>query len=226
MSIARMALMKQPAFKTQEANPWLTMANVHRGEIIGLTLFHSVGDRDRAVEQINTDFNVFVGEVLHSMGVDPGDLSVVFDPDFLSNQTKQARFQIARGILETNPRFPVWRDQVSPVFEEWEKFYHDQSSWNEFLNSFEAYEQWMDRLQALRDSVKAQGFELHSPDPKKLPQTVFADVADTAKKIVTGSQDVIEKLLLLVAAVGIGFLVVWGIRAVRYKGKGSVGAFK
>lgn len=194
----------------------------YRRAYIGATVYHSVSDRDRAVEQINTEFSVFVGDFLHTIGINPAELELVFDPRFLTDKVKQARFNVARGVLMASPYYSLWRDIIAPVYAEWKKFYVDQSTWHEFVSSYEDYEGWMTRLQQLRDAVNAQNIQLRSPSPTKLPRTVWQEAGnvaqDAAQTVVHAAGDLGKVLkYALIAAIGIGGAVALGSLAVDVK---------
>lgn len=194
---------------------WIRPGGGGRGEYrprVGATVYHSVSDRDRAVEQINTEFHVFVADFLHTIGVPSAELDLVFDPKFMTDKVLQARFAVARGVLMASPYYSLWRDIISPVFEEWKRFYTQQSTWHEFVSSYEDYEQWMTRLQQLRDAVNAQNIQLRSPSPTKLPRTVWQEAGgvahDAAATVVDTAKDLGKVLKYgLLAALGVGAAV-------------------
>lgn len=199
-----------------------TRGDYRRAYIGAATVYHSVSDRDRAVEQINTEFAVFVADVMRSIGVNGADLDLMFDPTFLTDKVKQARFGVARGMLMASPYYSLWRDVISPVYEEFKRFYHDQSTWNQFVSSYDDYERWMQRLQQLRDAVDAQNIKLRSPTPIPLPRTVWQEAGgvahDAAQTVVNTAADLGKVLkVALIGVVAIGGAIALGTLAVDVK---------
>ena len=142
---------------------------------VGISLFHTVGDRDRAVEQINTEFNVLTSELVQRMGGDPRDF--VTDPQKLLDPAVAKRVSAAYEVLKRSRYYPFWVTVYEPIYSEWRRFYADQSSWTEFMTNWDEYEHWRDRLVRLRKSVEDQVGPLQSPGPvdlsKTLPGTVI-----------------------------------------------------
>lgn len=151
---------------------------------VGISLFHTVGDRDRAVEQTNTEFKTLVSELIVRMGLDPS-LFVVDPSKFTGPQARDhiAKVSAARQKMEASPLYPFWISVVAPLYDEWNQFYTDQSAWEEWTTNWETYEKWMERLNALREST-AKVFEatgqspLGSPTPVDLPKTLPGTVID------------------------------------------------
>jgi hypothetical protein len=160
-----------------------------RDALVGISLFHTVGDRDRAVEQINTEFVTLVSELAHKMGTDSKAITIDFAQMARDPINYWKRVQAATATMAKSPLYPLWRDVVSPVYAEWNKFYADQSSWREFMTNWEEYEHWFDRLKGLRNAVEAEVGPLHSPDPLKLSETLPAKVA---RKAAEGAGDVLN----------------------------------
>jgi hypothetical protein len=152
---------------------------------VGISLFHTVGDRDRAVERINTEFHVLISELEHAMGVDPNDLT------FTAAYQRPAAFAAAQKKKELSPLYPLWRDVVSPVYAEFRRFYADQSSWTQFVTNWEEYENWMNRFKALRSKasevLKAHGKDLTSPGPVALPTTLPGDILEATGEGIKGA---------------------------------------
>ena len=150
------------------------------GAAVGISLYHTVGDRERAIEQINTGFNEAYGDLFRAMG------------------WRQDRPEID----ETTPLFQLWTLSIRPTIDEWKKFRDDQSGsfWARFSTSWETYESWQDRLKKLRELIRSAIGRMATVEPRDLPTTIFADVADDARKIGAGALDVTKTALY----VGIG----------------------
>ena len=188
---------------------------------VGLELFHTVGDRDRAVEQINTDLNMLVAEVYRAMGVD----SSVFDLAALSKDPVgySRRAAAARAAMTKSPVYPLWRDVVSPVLSEWNHFYHDQSSWREWLTSWDEYEHWKDRLKRLRETVSKQ-VQLMSPEPVDLARTIWGQAGEAASEAALKVEAGVGDAWKIVKYGVIGALVIGGVVALTYAARGPKAA--
>ena len=185
--------------------------------MVGITLFHTVGDRDRAVEQMNTEFNTLMNELYREMGVadleaiDPRKMS---DPKYVADFKKKADAAVAK--MQASPLYSLYHDVVSPFRDEWKAFYHDQSSWEEFKTSWETYENWDKRHKALRarveDEIKHRGGQVLAPGPSDLPETVWQEAGGAVSKgagtIAHGAGDVLSVVKYgLFAVIGIGAVV-------------------
>jgi hypothetical protein len=92
-------------------------------KLIGGALFHTVGDRDRVVEQVDTEFAQLISELYRKMGGDPDLLKISEakrDPAGWAKRYKAAEQTISKS--------PLWKDTVMPVWNEWKSFYNEQSS--------------------------------------------------------------------------------------------------
>lgn len=185
--------------------------------MVGITLFHTVGDRDRAVEQMNTEFNTLMNELYREMGVadlealDPTKMS---DPKYVADFKRKADAAVAK--MQASPLYALYHDVVSPFRDEWKAFYHDQSSWEEFKTSWETYENWDKRHKALRarveDEIKHRGGQVLAPVPGDLPETVWQEAGGAASKgagaIARGAGDVLSVVKYgVIAVIGIGAVV-------------------
>lgn len=134
-------------------------------EVVGISLFHTVGDRERAMDAINTDVRQLQNEVMAKAGYSA-------DP-----------YREASG-----PLWEWWKLAGIPIIEEWQKFYADM--WDSYMSrwasSWETYENWQQRIKKLRGLTEARlregGDRLETPSPEDLPTTVWADVTHTVKK--------------------------------------------
>lgn len=183
---------------------------------VGISLLHTVGDRDRLVEQIDTEFGQLISELYRKMGGDPALLNMSEmqkDPIGWAKRSKATE-----QVIKKSPIYPLWRDTVQPVFSEWKKFYSDQSSWEEFKTNWDEYEHWRDRVANLHAHVAREvarvmpDSPLRTPAPSSAQTTIWADVehkaesaADTAGKAAAGVGEVLKYGLY--AALGIGALV-------------------
>lgn len=183
---------------------------------VGISLFHTVGDRDRAVEQINTEFNVLTSELVQRMGGDPRDF--VTDPQKLLDPAVAKRVSAAYEALKRSRYYPFWVGVYEPIYSEWRRFYADQSSWTEFMTNWDEYEHWRDRLMQLRRSVEDQVGPLKSPSPvdlsKTLPGTVIEEAGKHAKRVAEGAEHAAKDTWSMVKVAIYGALAVGGLIAV------------
>lgn len=179
-----------------------------RHAIIGVSLFHTVGDRDRAAEQINSEFNTLAGELLFAMHV-PADQQDMDMREYTSDPAGYAKkIAAARVIMMQSPLWSLWANVFSPIFSEWKRFYADQSSMSQFFTNWEEYEHWFDRLSNIRASIERQ-MKLTSPTPISLAQTLpgrivegGARALDKTGDLLSGTFDAIKYAIY--AAVGLG----------------------
>lgn len=152
---------------------------------IGAALYHTVGDRERALEQLNTGFKTLTTEVMKLSGWSA-------DP-----------YQEGSG-----PLWDWWKLVGVPVLNEWQAFYAKQwaSAWTRWATNWESYEGWQERLKKLRDAVVSQGASLTSPDPSDLPTTIIQDVGNQVKRAGEGLGGVVK--VAAYTAVGIGAVYV------------------
>jgi len=112
--------------------------------ISGAELYHSVGDRERALDQLATDFTSLQNDLL--------------------NQTKQHAelFDWYRANIE--PTITEWQTFHA----------NQTGSWPiRWATDWSVYEQWQDRLKRIRELATAHGVQLASPSPVDLPKTVW-----------------------------------------------------
>jgi hypothetical protein len=192
------------------------------GSRVGGILFHTVGDRDALVEQTNTGWQTLVRELVARMGVDPRDLvpdagAMARDP---AGYTKRTGAALAK--LRQSPLFPFWRDVVTPEYDAFNKFYAEQSSWEEFKTDYSTYENWLARLQAMRAAVNKRLAEekvtpLAGPSAVPLPKTVMEkggeaveEAGKLAKRGVEGAGEVAMDFTKVLKYAVIGVLVIGG----------------
>jgi len=128
-----------------------------RYAVVGISLFHTVGDRERALDQINTGFRTLNTEVMTMAGWNA-------DP-----------YHPAEG-----PIWDWWSITGVPVMEEWQKFYADQwgSYSTRWASNWEEYERWQERLVTLRNAAVAHGLKLITPPPAPLGATLPGKIID------------------------------------------------
>jgi hypothetical protein len=166
--------------------------------IIGAELYHTVGDRERALDQLATDFAALQNDIMTQAGwrADP--------------------YHAAEG-----PLFDWYRAVVEPTINEWQTFHANQTgSWTaRWATDWSAYEQWQDRLKRLRELAATHGVTLASPAPVDLPQTIWQRGAEG----IGGAASSLMQLLKIViyAAIGItGFVALYAVfRDIRGHGR-------
>ena len=117
---------------------------------IGQALFHSVGDRERVIQQLSTAFRALVNDLAFWQSTN------MEHPDASSN----AQWLAA---------------DVIPTLDEWNQFVeHEQKSWwIKLATSWEAFENWWEKLKQMRALARAHGIILQSPEPQPLPKTIW-----------------------------------------------------
>src|SRR5262245_25288320 len=133
------------------------------GAWVGVSLFHTVGDRDRLVEQTMTVFTQLLRELDGKMGVPELDTSPALG--LRDHVQWQRNYDAKEAARKKSPLYPLWHDAVSPVYSEFKKFYDGQSSWVEFKTSWETYEHWHDCVAALRDHDASEVARIMPDDP-------------------------------------------------------------
>lgn len=144
--------------------PAARRARPARAATVGISLFHTVGDRERALEQINTEVNQTYGDLFAAMG-----------------------WRVDHPVLdEQSPLHNFWVLDVRPTVDEWKRFYDEQrdSWWTRWASNWETYESWQARIRRLRELVKSRiGKHLASPESTDLPTTVFQDASDVIRDV-------------------------------------------
>jgi hypothetical protein len=123
-------------------------------EWVGVSLFHTVADRDRLVEQIDDAFGRLASELFSKMG---GDSDLLKISEMYKDPGGWARrYQVAQQTIQRSPIYPVWHYAVMPLWNEWKRFYTEQSSWEEWKTNWGVYEGWRDRVAKLLADVSAE----------------------------------------------------------------------
>jgi len=187
-----------------------------RGAVVG-RLYHSVGDREDAVKQMDLDWTA----LFQDLAVQAGELTR--DPSSSSGYhlTTQAEFD----AMKPDPKKVTWwKSYAKPRFKEWVKFRSDQLgqdatvapnylAWTErFQTNWSVYEEWKDKLDALRTAAQQAGFTVGAPTAAPLPTTVWQEAGGVVQKgasaVATGVGDVWSLLKYGAWAVlGIGAIV-------------------
>ena len=117
---------------------------------IGQELFHTVGDRTRALAQITNGFRALAN-----------DLAV---------------WQTANKDHRDASKTAQWiAADVTPTLEEWGEFVtrEEKSWWTKVATSWDTFEQWWNRLSQLRSAARLHGVTLQSAEPVELPKTIW-----------------------------------------------------
>jgi len=173
---------RRPRCEDDVSGRW-TRETIGRADAqVGISLFHTVGDRERAVEQMATDFAGAYGDLFTAMG---------WRPDHPE-------------LDEASPLYQFWAIDVKPTVDEWSKFRDEQrdSYFTRWATNWETYESWQERLKRLRELIRARLGHMTSAEPLTLPTTILADAEDAAKKVVDKTFDVAK--VATVAAIGVG----------------------
>ena len=168
-------------------------------EMVGITIYHSVGDRADAVKQMAVDWTALYQNLASQAG------ELIADPTSASGYryTTQPEW-------DANPPDPKkvtwWKSYAAPLFKQWTKFKSDQLGGDRTVaadyiafaerwqTNWDVYENWKNKLDTLRAEAQKRGFTTDAPRPTDLPTTVWADVADVvergAGKVASGVGDV------------------------------------
>ena len=158
---------------------------------VGLTLIPgvttTVGDRERVLDQLHTDFAQLQGDVFAAAG-----------------------WRVDHPVAdEASPVWRWWEAEARPTVEEWQKFYAQQVSswWAKFSTDWDVYTAWQERLlklrQAAADQLAQSGRRLTSPDPVAIPRTPWDRVRDLSGDV----RDTLKTAGLVAAGVGAVVLV-------------------
>lgn len=154
--------------------------------VVGITLYHSVGDRADAVKQMAIDWDALYQNLASQVG------ELTRDPKSPSG------YRIAtQAEWDANPPDPKkvawWKSNASPLIKQWVKFKHDQLGGDKtvaadyiafaerFQTTWDVYESWKKKLDMLRAEAQKRGFTITASSTTNLPTTVWADVGDVAK---------------------------------------------
>lgn len=122
--------------------------------VVGQELFHTIGDRSRALAQLTTGFKALANDlaVWQTSNKDAPDASVT-----------------AQWIAA----------DVTPTLEEWKDFvdHEAKSWWTKLATSWDTFESWWNRLRQLRALARAHGMQLQSVEPTPLPKTIWQKAA-------------------------------------------------
>lgn len=172
--------------------------HAHAETIIGASFYHTVGDRERALDQMATDFASLQNDIMMQAGwrADP--------------------YRAASG-----PLWDWWQSVGVPTMNEWQTFHANQTgSWvTRWATNWETFEQWQDRLKRLRDLARSHGLTLASPEPVELPKTITQRAEEGIGGGLTSLWGILK--MVLYAAIGItGFLALYAVfRDVRGHGR-------
>lgn len=170
--------------------------NVHKGGDpedggqryrVGLALYHTVGDRERAIAEISAGFATLANELASQLG---------WTQDHPSIDEKQTGY--------------TWYHNVAvPALNEWQAFQATQTDswWSRWATSWDVYEHWMDRLKDLRNNAEHNGFNLTSAAPADLMETIWKAAPKAAENLIW----TLIKIILVGGAVIIG-----GVLLARY----------
>jgi len=143
---------------------WATVVDASPRTIVGTVLFHGISDRDTAAEQLDTQIKAIARAVVTAAGGDPALITTTHE----ETMEKLARtphwkevVTTSRDAIDRSPYRSLWDDAVSPLFDEWVKFYEDKRHWydaiTEEFTSWEDYKAWFDRVEDLRKKVQDAG---------------------------------------------------------------------
>ena len=198
--------------------------SLNRGERLTVGAFggalgmHTVGDRDALVEQTNTGWQRLVREFIARMGVDPKDMTP--DPAAMAQDvpgyTKRVTAALAK--LQQSPLYPYWRDVITPEYDAFNKFYANQSSWEEFKTDWSTYVNWADRLEAMRVSANKVLAEhsaapLAGPSNVPLPTTFTEEAGGLVKRGAEGAGEAAMDVVKIMKYAAIGVLGIGGVVA-------------
>lgn len=134
----------------------------------GLRGLHQIGVAERAARQPPV---LVAGELYHS---DEDRAHAVAALDLAFAQFRADVELRATGLGTPPARAQWWRVDVLPMLDDWALFRDHESSWvSRVATEWSTYEAWLTVLRGMRSSARAQGLVLTSPEPERLPQTVF-----------------------------------------------------
>jgi hypothetical protein len=173
---------------------------------VGVALYHSVGDKAAAIQQLAIDWTALYQNLASQVG------EITFDPGSPSGYHITTQKEWSDNPPDAK-KVEWWKSYAKPVFDLWVKFKHEQlgddSRMSDYIafaerwqTNWDVYEGWKKRLEALRAEAQKRGFMISAPLPTELQTTVWADVAAGA-----GGVWGIAKYAVW-AVLGIGALVV------------------
>lgn len=154
---------------------------------VGVSFYHSVGDRAEAVEQLDIDWNALYQNLASQVG------ELVRDPSAPNGYRTATQKE-----WDANPpdaaKVAWWKSNALPLINKWVKFKAEQLGGDRtfadkyiafaerWATNWSVYEDWKKKLDALREEAKKRGFTLTTSLPAPLPTTVWVDVADTVER--------------------------------------------
>lgn len=160
---------------------------VYRDGVRVGAFYHSVGDREDAIKQLNLDYNALQNELAPQMGWTQDH--PVYD--------------------EASPLYQWYHLNALPSLNAWEVWRDGElGSWLErFGTSWDSIEAWRTRLVQLRDDAQRAGFKITTAAPAALPTTVFQDIGGGVSKIGAEIWSLIKILIYAGAIIG-GIIIV------------------
>lgn len=185
---------------------------------VGLKLFHTPGDSDRATAQIDTEMNAIVDSVYLAMGVDPSVIRRKFTIEETVKMPKEDlnawkdHVLAAKAKAVQSPFWGFWTTVVSPIYDEWMHFRGDQKYYNLFT-SWEEYEKWLERAKQLRATVEAKGIRVETPNPADLTKTLPGAALEAGGRAAEKAGEAIWEFGKIAKWAAIGALVIGGVVA-------------
>ena len=178
--------------------------------VVGNAVYHTVGDREQAVRQLALDIDAFyhdVGTQLGQIGTGPG--GAFTDAD--------------RSAWALHPLWQLWwTGTAAPFFAAWATFKAQQLTGDttgpggayiaygeRFATDWPVYQDWHERLVALRASASKAGIPIHAPHPTDLPTTFAEDVKNKVERVAESALDLGK--VALYGAIGLGGLYLLSI---------------
>lgn len=189
-----------------EKQAYASGLQVGQSLVVGLKVFHTTGDSERATRQIDVEMQAIIDAVYEAMGTDPNllrrytlDEADKLAPDQLAAWKDQVAD--AKQVAQASKFWPFFSAVVSPVYQDWQSFREGQNYYNLFT-SWEEYEKWLERAKNLRDAVRSQGIRPLTPTPVDLSKTTLGalgdDLAGALKSVGSFVKNVVYALLVLV----------------------------
>ena len=155
--------------------------------MVGITIYHSVGDRADAVKQMAEDWTALYQDLALQVG------ELARDP--MSSGGYRQATQADYDKLNPDPKKVTWfKSYFRPRLAAWLKFKSEQLGTDRTVaadyiafaerwqTNWDVYEGWKKKLDALRNEAQGQGFTIGVPQAASLPTTVWADVAHTVER--------------------------------------------
>lgn len=155
--------------------------------MVGITIYHSVGDRAEAVKQMAEDWTA----LYQDLALQVGEIA----RDATSPSGYRTASQLDYNAVNPDPKKVTWfKSYFMPRVRQWNKFKSEQLGTDltvaadyiafaeRWQTNWSVYEDWKKRLDTLRNEAQRQGFAIGVPQAASLPTTVWADVADVVKR--------------------------------------------